>query len=61
MRGCRGEGVAGKGKINRGRGRGVAAEVLLELLVCARRREGQGLEAIGVSETGGSGGFGRGG
>ena len=61
MRCCRGEGVAGKGKTNRGRGRGVAAEVLLELLVWARRREGQGLEAIGVSETGGSGGFGRGG
>ena len=40
MRGCRGEGVAGKGKINRGRGRGIAVEVL-ELLVWARRREGE--------------------
>ena len=41
MRGCRGDGVAGKGKVNRGRGRGVAAEVLLELRVGARRGEGQ--------------------
>jgi hypothetical protein len=39
MRGCRGDEVSGKGKMNRGRGREVAAEALLELLVGARRGE----------------------
>jgi hypothetical protein len=58
MRDVRREGAAGKGRINRGRGGGVAAEVVLKCLVVARpsnrmRIRRQGLEAIGVSKAGG--------